>query len=252
MARAQTRSRTSANSTALASLLLLASGSSKSPNAVNKRKTTKVLISENNFTKDSSGSVAAQSNTAKLSIKLADPITQAPILEDVYKHLIDADVRMKRLIEKYPCANFTPEATQELIDPFMALSGSIISQQVSGAAASSVRRRFIELFNPYLPASVDNVKELEYFPSPQSVAVCDILFLRSAGLSMRKAEYIHGLAGKFASGELSASMLRNASYEELVEKLTAVRGIGLWTVEMFAIFGLKRWDVFSMGDLAIQ
>lgn len=47
-------------------------------------------------------------------------------------------------------------------------------------------------------------------------------------------------------------MLRDASYEELVDKLTAVRGIGFGIMEMFAIFSLKRWDVFSMGDLAIQ
>ena len=47
-------------------------------------------------------------------------------------------------------------------------------------------------------------------------------------------------------------MLIEASYEEVMEKLTAVRGLGLWSVEMFACFGLKRLDVFSTGDLAVQ
>ncbi|RJE23824.1 DNA-3-methyladenine glycosylase [Aspergillus sclerotialis] len=85
-----------------------------------------------------------------------------------------------------------------------------------------------------------------------TVAACDVAFLHTAGLSQRKAEYIQGLATKFPSGELRADMLQSASYDDLVSKLTAVRGIGKWTVEMFACFGLKRWDVFSTGDLAVQ
>ena len=80
----------------------------------------------------------------------------------------------------------------------------------------------------------------------------DLETLRTAGLSQRKAEYIHGLAGKFHGGELSAQMLLDASDEELVEKLTAVRGLGRWSVEMFACFALKRMDIFALGDLGVQ
>lgn len=76
--------------------------------------------------------------------------------------------------------------------------------------------------------------------------------LRSAGLSQRKAEYLQGLAQKFAAGELSATWLAGASYEEVLERLIAVRGLGRWSVEMFACFGLKRMDVFSTGDLGVQ
>ena len=65
-------------------------------------------------------------------------------------------------------------------------------------------------------------------------------------------QYIQGLAEKFANGELSAQMLARASDEELVEKLIAVRGLGKWSVEMFACFALKRMDVFSTGDLGVQ
>ncbi|KAL4895729.1 DNA glycosylase [Aspergillus ambiguus] len=174
-------------------------------------------------------------------------------LDQAYAHLISIDPRMKPLIDKYPCTTFSASSVADVVDPYMALTCSIISQQVSGAAASTIRRRFINIFNPPgLPASVSSTDELSYFPSPQKVAEADIPFLRSAGLSLRKAEYIKGLSEKFASGELSADILINAGYEELVEKLTAVRGIGVWTVEMFACFGLKRWDVFSTGDLAIQ
>ena len=80
----------------------------------------------------------------------------------------------------------------------------------------------------------------------------DIATLRTAGLSQRKAEYIHGLAEKFASGELTTEMLFEADYETVFEKLIAVRGLGKWSVEMFACFGLKRMDVFSTGDLGVQ
>lgn len=90
------------------------------------------------------------------------------------------------------------------------------------------------------------------FPSPRQVLSKDISTLRTAGLSQRKAEYITGLAEKFNSGELSARMLIGASDEELIEKLVAVRGLGRWSVEMFACFGLKRMDVFSTGDLGVQ
>ena len=116
-----------------------------------------------------------------------------------------------------------------------------MAQQVSGAAASSIKNKFVSLF-PSAP----------HFPSPSVVAGTDLPTLRSAGLSQRKAEYIQGLAQKFADGELSAEMLAGASDEEVMERLVAVRGLGQWSVEMFCCFGLKRMDVFSTGDLGVQ
>lgn len=90
------------------------------------------------------------------------------------------------------------------------------------------------------------------FPHPSEVAPLSVEKLRTAGLSQRKAEYIKGLAEKFTNGELTATILHEAPYEELFEKLIAVRGLGKWSVEMFACFGLKRMDVFSVGDLGVQ
>ena len=121
---------------------------------------------------------------------------------------------------------------------------------MSGAAAKAIKNRFIALFNE---SRDDNGEMTSHgFPSASQVAACDIARLRSAGLSGRKAEYIQGLAEKFASGELGAQMLVRASDEEVLEKLTTVRGLGRWSVEMFACFGLKRLDVFSTGDLGVQ
>jgi DNA-3-methyladenine glycosylase II len=139
----------------------------------------------------------------------------------------------------------------EQIDPFNSLTSSIIGQQVSGAAAKSIRNKFVALFN--LSSGLDGAPlPHSRFPTPDEVIECDVATLRTAGLSQRKAEYIQGLAEKFASGELSAQMLACASDDELIEKLTAVRGLGKWSVEMFACFSLKRIDIFSTGDLGVQ
>lgn len=75
-------------------------------------------------------------------------------------------------------------------------------------------------------------------------------FLERRGLTPTR--YIQGLAGKFASGDLTTEFLMKAPYEEVFSKLVAVRGLGAWSVEMFACFGLKRLDVFSTGDLGVQ
>ena len=93
---------------------------------------------------------------------------------------------------------------------------------------------------------------LHAFPTPSQVCGSSIETIRTAGLSQRKAEYVHGLAQKFHSGELTTSMLLTASYEEVLEELIKVRGLGKWSVEMFASFVLKRLDVFSTGDLGVQ
>ncbi|POR34634.1 DNA-3-methyladenine glycosylase [Tolypocladium paradoxum] len=170
--------------------------------------------------------------------------TTQNLLQQACDHLIKIDERMRPLIEKNPCKVFSPEGLAEKIDPFESLSSGIISQQVSGAAAKSIKGKFIALFG--------EAGSTPTFPHPSEVAKCSIEKLRTAGLSQRKAEYIQGLAEKFANGELSAQMLHDAPYDELVEKLVAVRGLGRWSVEMFACFGLKRMDVFSVGDLGVQ
>lgn len=172
------------------------------------------------------------------------------ILEEACAHLIRMDPRLKGLIEKHHCHIFSAEGLAEECDPFISLCSSIMAQQVSGAAAASIKNKFVALFQE--PARENQGASGQSFPKPNQVAACPVQFLRQAGLSQRKAEYIKGLAEQFASGELSAAMLLNASDEEVMEKLTAVRGLGRWSVEMFACFGLKRMDILSTGDLGVQ
>jgi DNA-3-methyladenine glycosylase II len=171
--------------------------------------------------------------------------TTGTLLDQACAHLIKVDPRMKAVIDQHPCHVFSAKGLAEVIDPFRSLASGIMGQQVSGAAAKSIKNKFIALFNePDAPNPA--------FPIPAQVAVTDIPRLRLAGLSERKAEYIQGLAQKFASGELSADMLMKASDEDVMEKLIAVRGLGKWSVEMFACFGLKRMDILSTGDLGVQ
>lgn len=166
------------------------------------------------------------------------------LLDEACAHLIKVDAKLKPVIEQHHCHVFSPDGLGEAIDPFRSLASGIISQQVSGAAAKSIKNKFIGLFPPESCPSG--------FPPPKLVAETTIVRLREAGLSQRKAEYIQGLAQRFADGELTVDMLMNGSDEEVMEKLVAVRGLGRWSVEMFMCFGLKRMDVFSTGDLGVQ
>ncbi|KAH8693143.1 DNA glycosylase, partial [Talaromyces proteolyticus] len=175
--------------------------------------------------------------------------TTGNLLEKALEHLIATDPRLKPVIEKHHCRIFSPEGLAEQVDPFESLISSIISQQVSGAAAQSIKNKFLGLFE-----STDSIESSQTrgFPTPTEVTQLDIPTLRTAGLSQRKAEYIQGLAEKFASGELSTEKLLRASDEEVMDLLIAVRGLGRWSVEMFSCFALKRTDVFSTGDLGVQ
>ncbi|KAJ6785661.1 hypothetical protein PWT90_06006 [Aphanocladium album] len=179
--------------------------------------------------------------------------TTQTLLQEACDYLVSVDERMRPLVEKHTCRVFSPEGLAEKVDPFESIASGIISQQVSGAAAKSIKNKFVALFAKDADdTATAAAAAAARFPHPSEVAATSLEKLRTAGLSQRKAEYIQGLAEKFTSGELSAQMLQDAPYEEVLEKLIAVRGLGRWSVEMFACFGLKRMDVFSLGDLGVQ
>lgn len=181
----------------------------------------------------------------------APTTTTNSLLDDALAHLRhnDENGRLAPFLAKFHCKVFDAEGLAQPIDPFRSLASGIIAQQVSGAAASSIKKKFVNLF---AASTEHNYAGPPEFPPPAMVAAMSIPTLRTAGLSQRKAEYIQGLAEQFASGKLSAEMLATASDEEVMEKLIAVRGLGKWSVEMFACFDLKRMDVFSTGDLGVQ
>lgn len=166
------------------------------------------------------------------------------LLDEACAHLVQIDPALKPVIDKHHCRVFSPTGLAEKIDPFRSLVSGILAQQVSGAAAKSIKNKFIALFpSEACPTG---------FPPPSLVAKTDLTVLRTAGLSQRKAEYVQGLAQKFDSGELTVKMLVEGTDEEVFKNLIAVRGLGAWSVEMFMCFGLKRMDIFSTGDLGVQ
>ena len=121
---------------------------------------------------------------------------------------------------------------------FWMLVRAILSQQVSTKAARTIRAR-VEML-------------LEGQRMPQAVGSLTVEQLRTAGVSLRKSEYILELAQEVASGNVVLQNISRRKDEEIVELLTEVRGIGRWTAEMFLIFSLGRLDVLPVSDLGIR
>lgn len=174
-------------------------------------------------------------------------------LEDAKNHLIQADYRFGHVFSRLPCKPFE---RLEGIHPFRTLCSSILGQQISWLAARAIEHKFLRLYFPELPEKPDEQywakARQEVFPTAYQVAATDLAILRTAGLSGRKAEYVRDLAIRFADGRLTNQKLLDADDEQLFELLTAVYGIGKWTVEMFAIFSLRRPDILPVGDLGVQ
>jgi DNA-3-methyladenine glycosylase II len=124
------------------------------------------------------------------------------------------------------------------IDHFGALAESILYQQLAGAAARAIHRRFVALFDGDL--------------SPSAVLALAPGKLRAAGLSGSKVLSIRDLAAKVADGTVPLGRIGRLADEEIITRLSVVRGIGRWTAEMFLIFQLRRLDVWPVDDYGIR
>jgi DNA-3-methyladenine glycosylase II len=149
-------------------------------------------------------------------------------------HLQKADPVMKRIIKQV--GPFTAQTTRKR---FLTLVRSILSQQISGAAAQTIQRRLIEALHP------DGI-------SPESLIQMDIEAYRKLGISRQKAGYLLDLAEKVLDGNVDLTGIHRRTDEQVVDELTQIKGIGVWTAQMFMMFSLGRMDVFPDGDLGIQ
>ena len=120
-------------------------------------------------------------------------------------------------------------------DPFERLIISVINEQLSIASARAIRNRLFERFE-ITPTSILNANKDD---------------LKSTGLSAQKVDYIFNISLAFKEG-LSAEKLRSMADEEVIETLTEIRGVGVWTAKMFLIFVLAREDIFPTEDLGIR
>jgi DNA-3-methyladenine glycosylase II len=150
------------------------------------------------------------------------------------EHLAQACPHMARLVHEHgPCAlKLQPE-------PFQMLVRSITSQQISGAAARAILRR---LEGAIAPAGI----------SPSAISDCGEEGLRGAGYSERKASYLLGLAEEILDSRLDLGALATQPDDEIVARLSKLRGIGIWTAQMYLIFCLGRSDVFPHDDLGVR
>ncbi len=121
---------------------------------------------------------------------------------------------------------------------FHSLAEAIIYQQLNGRAAETIFNRFAALAGePLTPAGILALSDEQ---------------LRGVGLSKQKSAYLRDLATKTASGVLDFSRLLEMTDEEVIEHLTQVKGIGVWTAQMFLMFTLRRPDVLPTGDYGVQ
>ncbi len=124
-------------------------------------------------------------------------------------------------------------------DRFAVLVRSIISQQISTAAARTIRARLEGLVAPE-PTSPENLLNLTDAK------------LKAAGVSPQKLSYIRDLCAKVSAGEVTLRTIGRKSDEAVIKELTQIRGIGRWTAQMFLMFSLGRLDVLPHDDLGIR
>lgn len=153
-------------------------------------------------------------------------------------HLRTADPVMAGLIDSLPELEYRPAFE----DPFLALARSIAFQQLSGKAAATIFGRFTAL------ALVEGSNRLD----PARVLSLGDEDLRAAGLSRQKIAAIRDLAAHFHRGDLSPQLFDQWENDEIITHLTAVRGVGRWTVEMYLMFQLGRPDVLPVNDVGVN
>lgn len=156
-------------------------------------------------------------------------------VEVALRHLRRADPLLAPLIDIHQ-----PPTFDNFHTPFLALTRSILYQQLAYKAGTSIYTRFIALCGGETGVVPETVLAL----TPQQ--------LRQIGVSGRKASYLHDLARKYQNGILSDSAIVNMDDKSLFTMLTMVNGIGSWSVHMFMIFSLHRPDVLPINDLGVR
>ena len=148
-------------------------------------------------------------------------------------HLKKSDPIMRAIIERLgPCRMEFGEPT------FHSLAEAIVYQQLNGKAAVTIFKRFAALAGePLMPEGILKLTDQQ---------------LRSVGLSKQKSSYLRDMAEKTHLGELDFSRLHEQSDAEVIEHLTQVKGVGVWTAHMFLMFTLRRPNILPTGDFGVR
>jgi DNA-3-methyladenine glycosylase II len=148
-------------------------------------------------------------------------------------HLKKSDPILRAIIERVGACRM------EFGEPvFHSLAEAIVYQQLNGKAAITIFKRFTDLAGE--PVTAEGIAKLT---AEQ---------MRSAGLSKQKSSYLRDMAERSIRGELDFTRLPEMTDEEVIEHLTQVKGVGVWTAHMFLMFTLKRQNILPTGDFAIR
>ena len=154
------------------------------------------------------------------------------------KHLSKVDPVMRKLMREFGPCRLTPDSRRA---PFESLVRAVAHQQLHGKAAETILRRFRALF----PA--------RRFPRPRDIASVSDKALRGAGFSRAKVAAIRDIAEKSLTGVVPTTRrIARLGDEEIITRLTEVRGVGRWTAEMLLIFQLGRPDVLPADDFGVR
>jgi len=160
-------------------------------------------------------------------------------MPDPLEHLRRSDPVMQRLVDEHGPLDEEQRRRGRPLEPYGALVRSIVGQQLSTKAARTIYERLTALFDGRTP-------------SPAELLAADPEDIRAAGLSRPKVAYLRSLAEHVESRELELDRLSELPDHEVSAQLTAVKGLGQWTADMFLIFHLRRPDVLPVGDLGIR
>jgi DNA-3-methyladenine glycosylase II len=157
---------------------------------------------------------------------------------EAHKHLSERDPVLKLLIREHGFCDLVPETRRP---PFQSLVMAVAHQQLNGTAANTILTRFKKLF----PG--------RRFPRPEDLAKVTDEQIRACGFSFAKIRSIRDIAEKTLNGVVPTSrQIVGLSDDEIVARLTEVRGVGRWTVVMLLIFQLGRHDVLPADDFGIR
>lgn len=159
------------------------------------------------------------------------PSYAADYWAEACKHLVKKDRVLRRLIPQYASEALEPRA-----DAFETLARSVVGQQLAAKSASALWKK---------------VSALPEAMTPEQVLRLKVEDMRAAGLSARKIDYLVDLAVHFTEKRLNVDAWASMGDEAIVTELTAIRGVGRWTAEMFLMFYLKRPNVLPLDDAGL-
>ena len=156
-------------------------------------------------------------------------------LRDAERQLSRRDPVLRPFIKQHGPCQISPHSNH-----FETLTGAIIAQQLSTKVAETIGGRVKDLYKPARAVRPEHI-----LGTPDEV-------LRATGMSYGKVSFIKDLAARTTDGRLKLSRMPGMPDDEIIEMLTEVKGIGVWTAHMFLIFSLGRLDILPVGDLGIR